>query len=162
MKAPAIILGAALLAAGCNSQPDVTRSPSATTSATLDEDIVYSADVKLVVRSDDTLDATLSLAHGYGVAPDGTALTGNGRVERFPETDLLLYTARFDVPAQSGGPCGDKPVSLALSLHRRGPNARVSGSVTPYCGASTWFGAPARSPLRLAGDLPVPALPAAK
>ncbi len=158
---PLVLLaaGAALLAGACNGQPEVTTPAATPTSATLDLDIVYSADVKLAIRADDTLDATLSLGKGFGVAPDGESLSGRGRVERFPETDLLLYTARFDVPAQSGGPCADQPVSLALALHRRGDNAHVSGSATAYCGASTWFGTPARAPLRLAGDLPAPASP---
>lgn len=146
-----------LVAVACQSQPEVSSRPAAkTTSGTLDLDILDSATVSLAIRSDDTLDAKLSLGKGFGVAPEGQELAGTGRVERFAETDLLLYTARFDVPAQAAGPCGSQPVSLALSLHRRGDNAHVSGSVTPYCGAATWYGTPARSPLRLAGDLPQP------
>ena len=44
-------------------------------------------------------------------------------------------------------------VSLALSLHRRGKNNRVGGSLTAYCGKDKFYGVPVRI-LRLTGELP--------
>jgi hypothetical protein len=86
------------------------------------------------------------------VAPAGEALSAPGRVEAFPEADATLYTARFGAPADPAGPCGDRPVSLALSLHRAGGNDHLGGALTAYCGEGAWHGTPARV-LRLAGDI---------
>jgi hypothetical protein len=65
----------------------------------------------------------------------------------------VLYTARFDGAVVAGGMCGAAPVSLALSLARRGTNDRVGGSLAAYCGKSTFIGKPIRI-LRIEGSLP--------
>ena len=60
------------------------------------------------------------------------------------------------VPALAGGGrCGGEPVSLALSLARRGDARRVAGGLTAYCGADRFAGVPVRV-LRLSGELPLP------
>ena len=98
---------------------------------------------------------TVTSAAGFGLMPEGQALTADGFVERIPETGDTLYTARLAGPANAEGPCGSEPVSLALSLHRPGNNATVLGGISAYCGDNTWYGVPARV-LRLAGPLPLP------
>jgi hypothetical protein len=96
--------------------------------------------------------ASIKLTKGYGVLPAGAEFSGAGFVEAFPEAGVSLYTARFDAPADPSGPCGSEPVSLALSLHRRGDAPRTSGALAAYCGKGVWHGTPARM-LRLAGDM---------
>lgn len=155
MKASSLVLvGALALLCGCGKNPETvkTEKPATPMSGKLDLEVTDSAKVDLFVRGDD-LTLTITPDTGYGVMPAGEALTGRGHVEHFPEANATLYTARFSVPADTSGPCGNKPVSLALALHRDEDNARVQGSLTPYCGEDTWFGTPARNPLRLAGDL---------
>jgi hypothetical protein len=115
----------------------------------LDVDIREKAQVKLVTQDGD-LDASISLTKSFGVV--GGALHGKGHVEAFPEADSTLYTAHIDAPADPSGPCADQPISLALSLHRRGAGTHVGGSLTAYCGRGVWHGVPARL-LRFAGDL---------
>jgi hypothetical protein len=115
----------------------------------LDVDIREHASVRLE-RQDDALDVRVTLSRGFGVAEDGVLLVGRGRVEKFPEAEVTLFTAKLDGAPVAGGPCGAEPVSLALALHRRGAAPRVSGSLTPYCGKGVWAGVPARNPLRLA------------
>ena len=105
---------------------------------------------------DDALSAKVRLSKGFGVAPQDAELLGKGRVESFPEADLVLYTAKLSLEPTAGGPCGSEPVSLALSLYRRGNAERVGGALTPYCGRDVWHGVPARAPLRITGKLPVP------
>ncbi len=157
MKRSRHALAIALLLAACgDGEPD---QPQGTTlSATLDVDIRNRAELSLTVKGD-VLTARINLDKGFAVLPAGQTLSGPGRVERFPEADALLYTAVFEAPAQSGGPCGDEPVSLALALHRTGEQAYVAGSLTPYCGKATLSGAFARNPLRLSGKLPLAAAP---
>jgi hypothetical protein len=138
--------------AACGKNPETVHQPVLT--ATLDLEIVDSAEVHLSLHGDD-LTATLTPDKGYGVMPAGKPLEGQGHVEHFPEANATLYTARFSAPADASGPCGNKPVSLALALHRDEDNARVQGSLTPYCGRDVWFGTPAHTPLRLSGDLPL-------
>lgn len=128
-------------------------APPLVMSGTLDLDVAFTANVELDVQGS-ALDATVTLSDGRGVAASGGELTGYGTVESFPEADGVLYTARFDEPAVPSGPCGNKPVSLALALYRAHGATNVAGSLTPYCGADTWYGIPARTPLRLIGDLP--------
>lgn len=115
-------------------------------------DIRSQAHLVLSITGDE-LAATVHLDKGFGVA--SASLEGKGAVERFPEAALVLYTARFEAPADPTGPCGDQPVSLALSIQRRGKNTHVGGSLAAYCGAAVGHGVPARM-LRLSGDLPVP------
>jgi hypothetical protein len=146
MMRRALIAGLAL-ACGCTDDPIVTQNPLR---GELAVDIRDSAEVE--IRGEGPLlEATVKLSKGYGLAPEGAALTGKGREEVFPEASMTLYTARFDAPPAAGGPCGSAPVSLALSLHRR-QGSRAAGSLTAYCGAGVFHGEPARV-LRLSGDL---------
>lgn len=119
----------------------------------LDVDIRETAEAR-VERRGDALTVCLTLSRGFGVAADGAVLAGTGQLERFPEADVTLITAKLSSPPVSGGPCGAEPVSLALALHRRGSASRVAGSLTPYCGSDVWAGVPARNPLRLSTSAP--------
>jgi hypothetical protein len=65
---------------------------------------------------------------------------------------MVLTTASFSLPARTSSPCAAQPITLHLSLSRRGQNARVGGGITAYCGDSK---IPARV-FRLSGDLPLP------
>jgi hypothetical protein len=133
----------------CNSSSPDVATKAEKIELSLDVDIRDHADAVLTVTGD-AIDTKLTLGRGFGVVPDDQLeLHGKGTLERFPEADLALYTARFSVPAVSDGPCKDQPVSLALALHRRGAAARFAGSLTAYCGENVWAGTPARNPLRL-------------
>jgi hypothetical protein len=118
---------------------------------TLAVDIRGTVDVSLT-PSDQGLDVTLaSFQDGYALFDPKTPLTAKGRTETFAESPgWEMYTAKFATVPATGGACGDKPVSLALSLMRKDGNARVQGSLTAYCGTS-YSGVPARV-LRLTGD----------
>jgi hypothetical protein len=165
MRRAALLVFATLFAAACSEsssahhaspEPSALPTPPAPPSAmtgTLDLDVAFTANVELSVQGT-ALDARVTLSDGRGVAASGSELTGYGTVESFPEADGVLYTARFDEPAVLSGPCGKRPVSLALALYRAHGATNVAGSLTPYCGADTWYGIPARTPLRLIGDLP--------
>jgi hypothetical protein len=106
-----------------------------------------------VVGDGDRRQFDLILDRGFGVTESGAPLHGLGRVERFTESDLTLYTAQFEHDATPSGPCGDQPVSLALSLVREGQNTRVAGALTIYCGGGVWHGVPVKV-LRLSGPMP--------
>ena len=99
------------------------------------------------------LDVTLALADvdTKGAFDAAAPLAAHGRRDRFPETGSELFSAVFPVAASPGGPCGDQPVTLALSLHQRPPNHRFGGSLTAYCGTKA-AGVPVRI-LRLSGEL---------
>lgn len=128
--------------------------PSGSYQGMLDIEIRNHLQVSLLPRDGGALAVSVSLVDGdFGLFAPATALTAEGRAEPFPEADLLLYTARLAAPPRQGGPCGDQPVSLGLSLSRRGSNVRVNGSLTAYCGAEHYAGVPARV-LRVTGDLP--------
>ena len=121
-------------------------------SGTLDLDIRNSANVRLELRRE-RVDAQLIFDQGFGVIPESADQAGVGRVVRLPESDTVMYTAKWSVEPQPGGPCGAEPVSLSLVLHRRGPTELVVGGITPYCGKDRYFGVPARAPLRLSGPI---------
>jgi len=145
---------AALLATGCH---DFDHGPTGggPLSGSLALEIRDTADIEIVPGSDGvTMTVTLSLSSGFGVAPEAEPLSGQGRIEPLPEAGATLYTAKLAGPAQSDGPCGAEPVSLALSLHRQGANAPVHGGLSAYCGADQYYGVPVRV-LRLAGELPL-------
>jgi hypothetical protein len=146
---------AAVTLAGCFSDDPL---PAATKPLVLHGalaiDIRETASLAITLTGGDA-EVAVTLTKGYGVAPIGEPLQGQGHVEAFPEASMGLLTARFDAPADASGPCGAAPVSLALSLHRRGKDAHVGGSLTAYCGKGVWHGVPARL-LRLSGDLPLP------
>jgi len=139
-----------MLALGCGSDEETVTPPFA---GTVTVELREHAAVALEVLEGDALRVTLTATGGYGLLPAGVAITGNGFVERFPETDGTLYTARFDGPPEDGL-CGDQPVSLALSLHRQGGNAAVIGGIACYCGSGVWHGRPVRI-LRLDGAIPL-------
>jgi len=156
MRRPTLLTAmAALTLAGCFTddplpavaRPQVLRGELAC-------DIRETAKVVVTLSGPDA-EVAVTLTKGYGVAPVGSTLVAEGHVEAFPEAGMELFTTRFDAPADAGGPCGAQPVSLALSLHRRGKDAHVGGSLTAYCGKGVWHGVPARL-LRLSGDLPLP------
>ncbi|MCC6552316.1 MAG: hypothetical protein IT372_04745 [Polyangiaceae bacterium] len=141
---------AAAVLAGCAA--DEALSPlDQPLAATLSVDIRESAALRIDGQGPD-VKVRLTLSKGFGVAPAGEALSGPGRVEAFPEAAATLYTARLAAPADPSGPCGDRTVSLALSLHRAGDAAHVGGALTAYCGEGVWSGVPARV-LRLSGDI---------
>jgi hypothetical protein len=147
----ALLIALAALTYGCSTE-EAPIPATGPLKGQLSVDIRELADVE-VRGSGPAIDVTIKLSKGFGVAPEGTSLTGAGRVEAFSEAGMTLYTARFDAPAVPGGAgrCGAEAVSLALSLHQR-EGARVSGSLAAYCGAGVFSGTPARI-LRLAGDL---------
>jgi hypothetical protein len=98
------------------------------------------------------LTVKITPSKGHGVLAPGVEVSSAGTQEPFAEVGGLLYTAKLSVPAVAGGPCGDKPISLALSLHRHQASAIVAGGLSAYCGAGKWHGVPVRV-LRLAGTL---------
>lgn len=143
-------------AAGCSTDHAPPEQGPERSEGDLTVDLRGGAHVRLTEHAakDGTVDVELSLARGEGVADPGATLTATGRIERFPEAGLRLYTARFTGAARAGSPCADKPMTLALALTRRLDNARVSGALTAYCEGSVDRGTPARL-LRLAGNAPL-------
>ena len=121
------LLAALALACGCTDDPllDPKGGPLR---GELSVDIRERAEIE-IQGSGAELSVSAKLSKGFGVAPEGAALTGAGREELFPEAKMTLYTARFEAPPAASGPCGSSPVSLALSLHMR-QGARASGSLT--------------------------------
>ncbi|MBX7082272.1 MAG: hypothetical protein K1X88_23900 [Nannocystaceae bacterium] len=97
--------------------------------------------------------ATVVPERGYGLVADGTTLEGVARIDRYPEIGATVYTARFDGAAVAGGPCGDAPVGLALSLHLDDDDRVIAGGLTGYCDGA-FAGVPAIEPLRIFGRLP--------
>lgn len=150
MKRAAVVL---LLLAACDTSAQPQPAPL---SGTLALELRDSADV-IITSATGSNDATvqLTMSQGYGFAPGGTVLSAPGRIEPFPEANSTQYSAKFNAAADPTGPCGDTPISLALSLYRQGSNAEVLGGVSVYCAAETWHGTPKRV-LRLAGVLPLP------
>jgi hypothetical protein len=119
----------------------------------LDLEMRESIDVQ-VATVGTAVEITIDASEDYGVV-QGT-LVGPGRIDDYPELGAMLYTATFDGPAIPGGPCGDEPVSLALALHRPDDSDNsyiMAGGLTPYCGASQYFGVPAIEPLRIFGRI---------
>ncbi len=139
----------------CSNDETVSPVETGTTlQGTLAMDIRGEANVALVAAAGSSdLTVTLSLkGDTLGLFDPETTWNAAGKVEIFPEADLTLYTAELAAPAWQGGGCGAEPVSVALSLARRGKAARVAGSLTVYCGANRYVGVPAGM-LRLAGEL---------
>jgi hypothetical protein len=117
----------------------------------LDFEIKASIDVT-IVRRGLAIEATIDASKGYGVVPGG-ALVGVGRIDGYPEVGATLYTATFDAPAQTDGPCGDEAVSLALALHHGDDADVIAGGLTAYCGSGVFFGVPVIEPLRISGRM---------
>jgi len=120
---------------------------------TLDVEIRDSVDVTMTPTSASDLDATLAFSAGYDLFDATKPLKLPVHVEDFPEAGLTLYAGTLSSPAVAGGRCADQPVSLALALSRKEHNDRVQGSLTAYCGASTFAGVPTRV-LRIVGSFP--------
>lgn len=146
-----IIAGAALLAIGCGND-DEAAAGAPGMRGTLEMEIRDEATIRVEGKGD-AAKVSLSLSNGYGLAPANEPLVGAGRIESFPEAEASLITARFNARGDATGPCGDAPVSLALSLHRDADNAYVAGGLTAYCGNEVWFGKPVRI-VRMSGALP--------
>jgi hypothetical protein len=147
-----LLVGCTALALACNSGKDAPASSEL--HAKLDLEIREQLTVDLAIDESDAIDAKIVLSDGFGIAPAKQTLSGKGYVERFPEADMILYTSRFTLKGDGTGPCGDDYVSLALALHQRGREPRLSGSLTAYCGAYRYHGVPARNPLRVATPAP--------
>lgn len=144
----------ALPLAGCGSDTTPTPTPEPTVlTGTLDLELRDTATVSVTPTEADRATIAITPSATYGLL-GGDPLTATGFVERYPEANSTMYTAKYDVPAQSDGPCGSEPISVALALHRQGENAIVIGGLSAYCGAGQHHGVPVRV-LRLAGDLPL-------
>jgi hypothetical protein len=147
-----ILLGLALVASsGCAEGEPATSNLLA---GTLSVDIRGTATISIERQPGGTAKITLSVDEtgAAGLFDAATPLSLAGRIEAFPENESELYTAKTSLAASPAGACGSEPVSLALSLHKRGKNARVGGALTAYCGKDRFHGVPARL-LRLSGEL---------
>lgn len=124
---------------------------------TLAVDIRQTVDVTLTPRASSAdFDAALVFGDGdFQYFDAHGTLRGVVTAEPFPEAQMTMYVATFSAPPRASSPCADQPITLTLSLVRRGSNARVGGGLTAYCGANKTSGVPARV-LRLNGDLPLP------
>lgn len=139
-------------AAGCSEDqaPTGAKGPESA-EGDLAVEVRANARVKLEERPNDLLDVTFTLDRGFDLLEPGSTLAAQGRIERFPETGLRLYTVTFPTAPspRADSPCGAKAPTLILSLTRRLENARVSGALTAYCDASP------KRVLRVAGNLPI-------
>ena len=146
----------ALLLASCSEEETIVKAPQGHAyEGTLSLELRGSAAVSIVTAPDGNVTVTLKpdMTGASGLLDPKALLSAPGRVEPFPETASELYTAKFSIPASPDGPCGASPISLGLSLLRRGQNDRVGGALTAYCGQDRFYGVPAQV-LRLSGDLP--------
>lgn len=148
------ILGAiALATAGCGET--TTMTPPMGITGQLDIELRDKIDVQLIpiAESKDAIDVKLTPASGggYGVLSVGQTLSAKGRRRALPEAETEIYTATFRVPAAEAV-CLSKTASLALSLVRRGTNARVAGGIAVRCEESD-AARPVRM-LRLTGRIP--------
>ena len=143
----------AVVVCGCNGDDDSAGRGNQAIEPTYTLDFNLDLDVPgrlaLDVTGDD-VDARIELEEGTDLVPGGTAIEGAGRLHRFPEATYRLYTARMQGPAVEAGPCGEAPVSLALSLSEKDESGYLAGSLTAYCGEGVYEGAPARV-MRIAG-----------
>lgn len=148
-----ILVSAAALAACSDDKAPAAKGPEAS-EGTIAVEIRANARVTLEEKADDVLAVTMTMDQAFDVVDPGAVFKADGRIERFPEAGMRMYTARFQPAARPGSPCGEgKAPTLALALNRRLENARVSGGLTVYCDAR-----PVRI-LRLAGDLPLKTAP---
>lgn len=148
------LLGVMALAAACGDTTTMKEPPGLT--GQLDIELRDKIDVQLVPAAEgrDALDVKLTLASGsgYGVLSVGQTLSAKGRRRAMPEAETELYTATFRVPA-AASVCPAKAASLALSLVRRGTNARVAGGIAVRCDDGD-AARPVRL-LRLSGTIPI-------
>lgn len=144
-----LILACLLVACSKSSEQPASPSDAATgIRGTLAVEIRQTVDVTISPAAQ----ITLAFGEGdFGVLEPNTKFTVNGAIEPLPEASATMYTATWAAPKRSAGPCGEQPMTFALSLVRRGQNTRVGGGLTAYCGPNA-TGVPARV-LRLSGDL---------
>ena len=85
-------------------------------------------------QSGNQLEASFVVEEGTVLLPGGQSFSGTGRVEQFSIAGMKLY--KFDFPGQvlAEGPCGQEAVTYRLALVRRQENAKLSGSLSIYCG----------------------------
>jgi len=139
---------------GCSKKDD-SPAPLPVANGTLSVDIRQSVTVTLTKRSETEHDIDLAFGEGeFSYFDASTTLRGKGTIERFPEADTTMYVATWNLPARASSPCKSSPIALALSLARRGANARVGGALTAYCGDKA-VGVPSRL-FRITGNLPLP------
>lgn len=119
--------------------------------ADLDFELRFQATVEME-RDGTNLDVAFTPRAGFDLLEVGKRYEGIGALEDFPEAHASLYTAGFDADPIPSGPCGPRPITLAMSLSRRADRLDVSGSLAAYCGAKTYTGTPIRI-FRLAGKL---------
>ena len=98
MMRRALIAGLAL-ACGCTDDP--LTPASGPLRGELSLDIRDRAEIE-IRGSGPSLEVMAKLSRGFGLVPEGAALTGKGREEAFPEAAMTLYTARFDAPPAPG------------------------------------------------------------
>jgi hypothetical protein len=152
MRPLSLALGVLVAGVACSESGTVALTSY---TGTLTSEIIDTAQVTLLLSPDGTtFNATLKMSNGYGFFDESAPLQMQGRADPYPEAGLIAYSATLTMPAVSAGPCGNAPVSLTLSLVRRGGNAHVGGGLAAYCGSATYSGAPQRI-MRLAGDLSV-------
>jgi len=152
----ALVVMTLLLLPSCSEEETITKAPQGRAyEGTLSLELRGSAAVSIAIAPDGNVTVTLKpdMIGAAGLLDPLAMLSAPGKVEPFPETESELYTAKFSVPVRPGSPCGASPISLGLSLLRRGRNDHVGGSLTAYCGQDRFYGVPARV-LRLSGDLP--------
>jgi hypothetical protein len=153
MRGLAAILAAFALAlplAACDQDGTVNLPPASTGSVAVE--IIDTAQVVIQPTPDGAFDVSLAFQSDYGLFDPTSPLTAHGRIDAYPEVDMIAYTARLSAAAYPQGACGTSPVSLAMTLTRRSGNAHVGGGVAVYCGAGTYSGVPQRI-LRLQGDV---------
>lgn len=134
---------------GCSG--DSGHGPAERLVADLDFELRYRATLE-IERAGANLEVAFTPQAGFDLLEIGHRYEGLGALEDFPEARASLYTAGFDADAIPSGPCGARPITLAMSLSRRADRPDVSGSLAAYCGAKTYTGTPIRI-FRLAGKL---------
>jgi hypothetical protein len=100
----------------------------------------------------DQLEGTLTVGKGNTLVHAGGPYTGEGTLYRFPETGDSLYTMKFNGVPISQGPCGEREISLSLSLSAKKGSSYVVGGLTAYCGRDVFYGRPARI-MRVSGTV---------
>ena len=120
--------------AGCSKSSDEAPPKNEVLKGTLAVEIRSSVEITLTPTAHDeagaptAVDVSLAFGEGdLGVLDPNAKLGAKGNVEPVLEASATMYTAVFAAPKRSAGPCGDQPMTLALSLVRRGRNARVGG-----------------------------------
>ncbi len=113
-------------------------------------EVQFQATLKLAQNPNGNLTAAFIPQQGFDVLLAGTTLLGSGQLWSIPEANGRMVMLRLNGPAAPNGPCGNNPISYAVSLTAKASNAYMVGGLTAYCGANTFTGSPARV-MRLAG-----------